>query len=429
MAPSDPRAPAWYRIANASVFFILSSVWSGLVITEQILNNVLPLTLSSFTRDAAVIGLVLAIHPLFGFTVQPAVGILSDRIWTRLGRRAFFLVVAAPLVALFLFLIPHAHTFWQLVAVVFAFNFFQGIVWGAEHPLMADMVPPEQRTLIKAATTCVSQLTAFGFLQFGMGWFLTRFGLDALYNMAAVGMIVLIALPALFLREHRVEPVPRPRLTLKRYVTDFLGEKILRRFGYLAFTQSVLLNVVTGFVVLFAVQTIALKKADFGQVWSWQSLPALFFAIPLGYWIERLPKHKALAAGYATSLVACLLGIFATNGQHLLFVAVLFGLGFVTMEVTQKPFFSEFLPKDLVGQLSGAYNVCYAFGRVAAHAGGGALISLCSNNYRIIWIVSGVCCVLAFFIALSIPDRRHAARQAAREQKRPSGNPDVSPDV
>ena len=73
--PRPARAPI-------SVFVILCSIWSGLVITEGISASILPLTIKGFTDDPFVIGLILALNPFFGFIAQPLVGILGDRIWT-----------------------------------------------------------------------------------------------------------------------------------------------------------------------------------------------------------------------------------------------------------------------------------------------------------------------------------------------------------
>jgi hypothetical protein len=75
--------------APISVFVILCSIWSGLVITEGISASILPLTIKGFTNDPFVIGLILALNPFFGFIAQPLVGIegpsfsSSVRRWSR----------------------------------------------------------------------------------------------------------------------------------------------------------------------------------------------------------------------------------------------------------------------------------------------------------------------------------------------------------
>ena len=392
---------------------LLCIIVAGLQLAEEMSNNVLPLTLRRFTGSATVIGMILAIHPLFGFIAQPVVGILGDRIWTPIGRRAFFLVVCAPLAALSLIMMPHMPGFWQLVALIVAFQLFLALLWGSDHPLITELVADPQRTFVKGWMMAAVHLSSFLFVKFGVGVAIDRYGEASVYRIAAAGMIVLVAVAALFLNETRVTPHPRPRLTVRRYAGDLFGDPILRRFAILGFAYSAFINTVIGFVVLFAVQTAGISKAAFGSTWSMQALLALFCAVPLGYAIERLPKQWALVVGFAFALAGCLCGLFANEVAHFYAIALLFGFGCVVIEVTLKPFFSEYLPRDIVGQLTGAYNICYAIGRITALTGVGGIITLAGNNYRLIWIVALVFGTLAAFVAGSIPDARYVARRAA----------------
>lgn len=397
------------------VIVSLCAIVGGLQLAEEISNNVLPLTLCRLTESASTIGMILAIHPLFGFVAQPVVGILGDRIWTRVGRRAFFLVVCAPLAAVCLWVMPHMSGLGALLVVVVLFQFFLALLWGSDHPLITDLVPSHQRTIVKGWMMAAAQLCSFVFVKWGIGHAIDRFGEASVYRIAAAGMIVLVGFAALFLNETRVTPAPRPRLTVRRYVGDLLGDPILRRFAILGFVYSTFVNVVIGFAVLFAVQTVGISKAAFGGAWSTQALLALACAIPLGLLIERMPKQWALVTGFGISVIGCIGGFLTHDVRGFYAVAILFGLGYLIVEVTLKPFFSEYLPRDIVGQLTGAYNICYAMGRVTALVGAGWIVSFAGNNYRVIWILALVCGLAAACVAGSIPDLRFAARRAARK--------------
>lgn len=417
MASPDPQSqptPAHVQSkASPAVFVILASIWSGLMLTELVNNNILPLTVRHFTDNALVIGIILALHPAFALIAHPIVGIVSDRIWTPLGRRAFIIIVCAPVVAICLFLTPRLGVFWQFVAVVALLQLFQDILWGSDHPLMADILPPNQRTLAKAFTTGSTLVVTFLFLKYGMGSVLPRWGEDSLYTIAAVAQLVLVAGAAFFLRERRIIPAPRPKLTMRRYLHDIFGDRVLRRFTFLAFTHAAFLNVINGFVVLFAVQTLGLAKADFGKIWSIQTIPAIIAVVPLGLLAERIPKQWALVVGYAVALVGCVLGLMAADAGDLVPTALLFGFGALLVEVTQRPFFSEYLPPDLVGQISGAYTACFALGRASAVLLAGALAYMLDNNYRVIWGIALLFGLISLLISATLPDKRYAARRAA----------------
>ncbi len=390
---------------------VFCAIWSGLIVTELITDNLLPLTLRAFTANAGIIGMILATKPLFGFLAQPVVGVLGDRIWTRIGRRACFLIFGAPIVAVCLVAVPNLPVFWQLVSVVVIYQFFQDVSWGSDHPLMADLIPAHQRTLLMGLILTTSQILAFLFLKFGMGWCMNRYGAEYLYYSAAIAQIIFVMGAAFFLNEQPPVLQTRPRLTPRRYLLDYFGQPMLGRFAVLAFFQGLSKFMVAGFVVMFAVQTVGLTASQFGSVWSVQALLQLTCSLLFGIAIERwLPKQTALVIGYLLMCSASILGLYATGLSDFPLIAVLFGMGVMIVEVTQKPFFTEHLPREIIGQLSGAYNICFALGRSIAMAGGGWLIQLSGNNYRVIWIVALLAGAVAAAVAATIPDRRFRAR-------------------
>lgn len=415
-APADSAAPPR---ARWSLIVALCSMWCGLNLTECVSNQVLPLTIRHFTANADVIGYILAINPMFGFIANPLVGVISDRVWTPVGRRAFFLVTGAPIVAVCLLYVPGARILWHLVTLVVVYQFFQDVLWGSDHPLIADLVPPEQRTLITGLMMASSQVLAFAFNRYGLGVWLDAYGEEMLYRVAALGQVGLVAFAALFLHERRTTPGRRPALTVKRYIADFLGHRILRRFALLGFTQFAFQNMVQGFVVLFAVETMRLKPAAFGPALGWLPIVSGILAIPYGIAAERfISKRTALAAGYATAVAGCVLGCFARTASDLTLVVVLFSFCIVGGQVAQKSFFTEFIPRDIIGQVCGAYNICLAVGRTAALAAGGLLIHRLGNDYWWIWPIAAVLGIVSILVVLRIPDPRFESRR--------SGNPSAS---
>lgn len=394
---------------------VLCSIWSGLAMTENISNYILPLTLQRFTTDAAVIGLILALNPLFGFIANPLAGVMGDRIWTPIGRRAVLLVCSAPIVAICLLYVPGVALLWHLVVLVTVYQFFQDVLWGSNHPLLTDLVPPAQRTLVSGALVMSAQATGWIFSRYGMGQWLDAYGEEFIYRMAALAQVGLVALAALFLRERPPVVLARPRLTLRRYVGDFVADPILRRFGWLGFWQFFSQYVLQGFYVLFAVQTLHLNRSVFGEIWSWLSALSFFCALPFGYIAEHWwPKQWALIGGYLCVIGACVAGWIATDSTGLFVSVVLFGLGQAMCLVTQKAFFTEFIPPDLAGQLNGAYNVCLALGRTVALAGGGWVISLMGNDYRWIFPLGLVASIFCILTALRLRDHRYHERLAPR---------------
>src|SRR5919198_2432687 len=72
-------------------------------------NFVLPPVLQALGAPDLVIGLLSSTRSLEGALIQPTVGVLSDRTWTRLGRRRPYILVGAPLSAAFFLAAAHSH--------------------------------------------------------------------------------------------------------------------------------------------------------------------------------------------------------------------------------------------------------------------------------------------------------------------------------
>lgn len=396
--------------ARWGVILALSAIWSGLTITEQISNQVLPLTLRRFTSDASIIGYVLAVNPLFGFIAQPLVGILSDRIWTPIGRRAFFLVTGAPVVALCLLGVPEAQLLSHLIALVVVYQFFQDVLWGSDHPLLADLVPPAQRTLVTGLMMASSQAIGFLFNRYGVGFCLAEYGEAFLYRLGGIAQIALVSFSALFLHERRTTQTTRPRLTIRRYAADFLGHPTLRKFAVLGFVQFLFQHVVLGFVVLFGIESMRLSSTEFGRAYSWMPVTCGLLAIPYGVAAERwLGKRTALIVAYGLAVAGCFVGWRATAAWELAVALVLFSFCVLGGQVAQKAYFTEYIPRDIIGQLSGAYNICVALGRTLALAGGGWIIHRLGDDYRSVWPIGIVLGAVTLLAAVALP-RSNAQR-------------------
>ncbi len=406
--------PATTKDAPLWLLLIFCSIWTGLVITEAISNNVLPLTIrDKFNLDPKWIGLILAINPAFGFIAQPVVGILSDRIWTPVGRRAFFLITGAPIVALCLVLVPESVFLWQLVTLVIVYQFFQDVLWGSDHPLMADLLPPHQRTLVQGMILTTGQLASFLFLRFAMA----NLEMHHLYWVAAALQVFLVAGAAFFLNEKPVVRKERPKLTAKRYILDVLGDPSLSRFAGLYFFHMVFLQIIQGWIALYAVTNILLTRQDFGKAWSIQSLIPLFLAIITGHVIERYTsKQWSLIFGYTMLMITCVYGYFSSTLWDLSIIAVMWGVGNMVVNVALKPFTTEYIPSDIIGQVTGALNIFFAIGRTAALAGGGILISIMggADNYRPIWILGLIFGAITIAFCVTLPDLRFQERKQAK---------------
>src|SRR2546427_5056752 len=80
--------------------------------------------------------------PLTGLLVQPIVGYLSDRTWTRLGRRRPYFLAGALLACIALLLMPRSPSLWVAAGVVFVLASSLKFFLGPVPPLLGGVPAP-----------------------------------------------------------------------------------------------------------------------------------------------------------------------------------------------------------------------------------------------------------------------------------------------
>ena len=85
--------------------------------------------------------------PLTGLLVQPIVGAMSDRTWTRLGRRRPFFLVGAVIASICLVLMPNSSALWMAAGLLWIMDASINITMEPFRAFVGDKLPEEQRTL------------------------------------------------------------------------------------------------------------------------------------------------------------------------------------------------------------------------------------------------------------------------------------------
>ena len=413
------RPPPTSERAKPRTVFVMSCVLFGVHFAEALSVNLLPLTLYLFTENAFFIGVILAINPIFGFVAQPIVGVLADRTWTRVGRRAFYFIIAAPIVAATEIAMPFATTLWLVVVLVVVMQFFVDVIFGAYHPLLAEMVPPRQRNFVAGVNLVAAQFGWIAVLFIGMPWVTSYreshgeqlYGLP-LYFMAAGVLLVFVGLVAFLLKEKRLDPVkPRARLTPKQYVRDFVDHPMLLRLGLVNLMRSLQRTAIAGFVALYATKMLLFEEAEFGQSWGYMPFIALIFAMPVALAMKRLNRQQAMVLAFLVMLVCSAIGYVADTPELLLVAAICFGLADVMIAMAHKTLCTDYFLQGMIGQQSTTMNIFYGVGRTLGLILVGATINyVFDNDYSVIWPISAILAVVGILVLLGVRDVRYENR-------------------
>ncbi|WP_243042184.1 MFS transporter [Dyella sedimenti] len=95
--------------------------------------------------DVADIPVLWIAAPLSGLIVQPIVGHLSDRTWTRLGRRRPYFLIGAVLTTLALLWMPNSPTLWVAAGLLWIMDASINISMEPFRAFVGDQLPTRQR--------------------------------------------------------------------------------------------------------------------------------------------------------------------------------------------------------------------------------------------------------------------------------------------
>ncbi len=134
-----PRLNFW-QIWNMSFGFL--GIQFGFALQNANMSRIFQ-TLGAELDEISILWLAA---PTTGLLVQPVIGYMSDRTWNRLGRRKPYFLVGAILASLTLIVMPSASVLWVAAGLLWILDASINISMEPFRALVADMLPPAQRT-------------------------------------------------------------------------------------------------------------------------------------------------------------------------------------------------------------------------------------------------------------------------------------------
>lgn len=296
---------------------VMGFPWIASVLSDRISAEPLTFVLRGFTDDPGTIAFILSFNLLFNFLVGVIASYLSDRIWTRMGRRKPFLISGWVGSAAALAFVPLMPNLWSAVIAIIAFQFFLDLARPWE-TLFNEVIPPKQRG--RAGVFRLLQVNAGVLL---MGTVLLK-QYDKVYSFSVFGMqltgdkvvfwtvaLVLLAAAALmyfFVREEKpiseIEVLSdQPKMSvlqhIKKAARDIFGER-QARWVYLLYTCPVIGTSAASasFIVLFQTEQMGFSKEQLADI-NLYTLPAMMLAFtPLaGYLADKINRLTMMRIG------------------------------------------------------------------------------------------------------------------------------------
>jgi maltose/moltooligosaccharide transporter len=391
-----PRFP-WGRT------FLLGFGFFGISIIWPLFNSLIPPMLEDLGLSALVTGFILTWDNIINMFVQPWIGSLSDRTRSRFGRRKPFLMLGAPLAALFFILVPFVRENFILIALtILGTNIGMAIFRSPTIAYLGDLFLPGERSKANGVINLMG----------GLGGAVALFGGGALYKLGVplpfiVGagvMLIAILVVLLFVREPEAppatvtEPTPGLRDALRQVATgpDLSGLWLLGAI----FAWFVGWNAMEAFFTIYVRNILGIEVGTGTQMLTAFAATLILFAIPSGLIATRVGRKPTILTGLGGMLVGLVVGAFVRNSTILLVVLAAMGAFWALVNINSLP-----MVYDLSGQKSiGSYTGLYYFASSAAAITGpilaGQLIDLTSSAS--IWIFSAVFMVGAIVCMLLV---------------------------
>ena len=387
--------------------------------------------------------------PLMGIIVQPIVGTLSDKTWTRFGRRIPYLFIGAAVAVLVMCLLPNAGSFGMAVSTAMVFGLLSLMLLDtsinmAMQPfkmLVGDMVNEKQKTLAYSIQSFLCNAGSIAGYVFP--YFFTLLGIS---NQAPLGVIpdsvvysfyigAAILILCVIYTTAKVKEMPPEEYAeyhslkkadneskasmitlLKNAPATFWKVGLVQFFCWFAFmymwtyTNGTVAANCWG-VDMFAAD--ATTTTGYQEAGNWVGILFAVQAIGSVAWAMVLPQFKNRKMAYALSLVLGGIGFTMAayvHDQYLLFLPfVLIGCAWAAMLAMPFTFVTNALEGyGHMGAYLGLFNGTICIPQIVAAAVGGVLLRLVGSVQSNMMIVAGIALILGALSVSIIKDRRTA---------------------
>ena len=386
--------------------FLIGFGFFGVTIVWTLYNSFVPVILEQFISSATIIGLLMTLDNILAVTIQPIVGAVSDKTKTKIGRRMPFILIGAPIAALFFIFIPIVKIFWLLILIIVMMNLFMALYRSPVVALMPDVIPSPLRS---KANGIINFMGGFGaLLVFFVGGPL--FDIDPNIPFIGVAVILVFAVTLLYFTVKEPKEVAHEEaediswklvkvstiaivvglfayfaVNLLDPMADAFGEVFESAYhghvliGLVVFATIVFValfkmveknaififlaiffwffgfNGIETFFTLYGVNTLGITAGKAATILGVFSLFFLIFAIPSGYIATKVGRKKTIIVGLVGMTVLMGSLAFTTDIRIVIFAMVFGGISWAAININSIPMIWDITTEEMLGTYTGLY--------------------------------------------------------------------------
>jgi Na+/melibiose symporter-like transporter len=358
-----------------------------------------PVFLNVYLEKAWLLGFLMTLDSYFNLFLQPAIGRLSDRTRTRLGRRIPFILVGMPLAAVFMGFIPNAAGLPVLLVSMVLYNLSLSVYRLPATALMPDITAAPLRSKANGVINLMGGLGAA--LALSAGPLLYRRA--AAYPFYLAGLVLLAGPAILFfsIREGRDSlpgATPPERIAPKTAVGYLRGAKAVFPLLIGIFFVYAAYNAVYAFFTLYGSRFLHADVSASAKTMAFFAVSMLAAALPAGFLGSKLGKKKTIVLGLCLLIAVFAAVIVLRRLAAIGCVLIAGGVAWALVIINAYPYVMSMTDAAEAGRYTGLYYVFTSLAAIVSPPLAGALID--RFGYGILFFYVTTCFFLALFFVI-----------------------------
>jgi maltose/moltooligosaccharide transporter len=436
---ADQSKPDGLRL-NWGFTFLIGLGFFGIELLWRVYNSFVPIYLQSgstafdahqstplmgFGLNTFASGIVMGLDNLAALFLLPAIGVISDRTFTRIGRRMPFILIFAPIAALSFALIPlapsmiTAETNGDIGAMQGIFALFM-ILLGIMLLAMAAFRTPVI-SLMPDLTPSPLRSKANGAINFmgGLAGVVGTLALSPLFDVNPwipfiAGAVILIgAVIALFalVKERKASVVLDEEgktreglnIIMKLREVPAANQRTLTFLMLAIFFWFVAFNGLDTWFTSFGVTVLGLTAGRAGMIFSVALIAFILFAIPAGFIGTRYGRRWTIFTGLAIFTVILIIINALQSLTAIIILLAVGGASWALVNINSLPMVVDTSTDErMLGTYTGLYYIASQLAAIFGPAIIGWVVDLSGGDFRKMFVVVPVFFGLAMFSMLFV---------------------------
>lgn len=424
---------------------LVSLIYTSLDVMWMIYNSYVPIYLQAgnasfaagigilgFGFTPAITGFLMTLDNIAALIIGPFVGMFSDSLKSKMGRRKPFIVLSMPFMVASLILIPlipewipanlngHSAQLTGLLipfmGVLFLLLISNSVMFGPGRVLLFDITPSEHRTTANGICNVLDGLMMF--VVIGGGALLYKL-YRPLPMWAAAGFILIAVIVVwVFIKEPKVtdssanEAKTSPRQIVRTIRTLPTPDSKSLIFYCLTMIFTYLgLSLGQAFVTSYAVSVLHTDTGTASLLMIALAVIAMVMALPAALLANRYGRKKMMLIGDVICLLISISLFFIPNLTFTFIAVSIFALGWIFSNISHVPMMLDHSPSEkLLGTFLSIVFFTSTISLIIGPILGGWLVGLFGNNYSVIWLM------IASFFGLAILSLVFVTRGEAKKE-------------